>query len=206
MLHFLFSDPYVKQYPGNSLLSLISGLEAAWRLVENENWPLCQSGENTIYSSIYYGFLKWIQVRQIPICLETRKKEFVLGKEGNGNTPETFSTSPDTWDCRDSRPLPCCAAQRAVPLRRISKVHHKAALLFSLCFHFISVSSFWEWHSVCVWVITTNNSHFDIWGMEANSFPDPKDTCFWYPADLIYKQEGLCLLFPPPNKQTEWNC
>ena len=32
--------------------------------------------------------------------------------------------------------------------------------------------------------------------MEEISPPVPEDTCFWYPADLIYKQEGLCLLSP----------
>lgn len=48
----------------------------------------------------------------------------------------------------------------------------------------------------------TNNSHFDTQYMEIKSLPGLKDTCFWYPADLVYKLGILfvCVCFSPNNK------
>lgn len=51
----------------------------------------------------------------------------------------------------------------------------------------------------------TTNSHFDSQYMEIKSPPGAEDACFWYPADLVYKQ-GLCVCvcvcvrFSPNNK------
>lgn len=42
--------------------------------------------------------------------------------------------------------------------------------------------------------------------MEINSPPDPKDTCFWYCADLVYKQKGLCLHSPPKQQNKTVDC
>jgi len=43
--------------------------------------------------------------------------------------------------------------------------------------------------------------------MEISFPPDPKDACFWYPADLVCKQEGLCLHSPPTKQQNKTvNC
>lgn len=204
MLHYFFSDPYFKQDPGNSLLLLISGLEAAWRLVESKNWPLWPVKRAVRWKHEILQHLLWLpetNPRQTDTYLFRDKGKWIcLGERReweNFCDIFHFSWYSGLWGLQAFAVL--CSSKR-----RISKAHHKAALLFSLRVHFISVRSFWERHSVCVWVTPTNNSHFDSWGMEANSFPDPKDTCFWYPVDLNYKQEGLCLLFSPQTgKQNE---
>lgn len=134
------------------------------------------SSKNTIWSCISLCLLGWMA--GCLNCLDTDK-----GKENfQRSIFMTLSKSPGTLDCGICM---CHVAQ-------LKKLFHCWGLLKCIavwCFSF-NVCQFVfgkDFPCLFVWVIITNNSHFDIQYMEIKSPPGIKDTCSWYPADLVYK-------------------
>lgn len=149
------------------------------------------SGENTIWSCISLCLPGWMS--GCLTCLETDKRK----KNFQKSTFMTLSKSPGRLDCR-------IYMGHVVQLKKIFHCWGLPKCTALWCFSFNVCQFVFGKDILClfVWVIMTNNSHFDTQYMEIKSLPGLKDTCFWYPADLVYKLGILfvCVCFSPNNK------
>lgn len=154
------------------------------------------SGENTIWSCISLCLPEWMA--GCLTCLETDK-----GKENfQKSTFMTLSWSPGTLGCR-------VYVGHVVQLKELFHWWGFPKCIAMWCFSFNVCQFVFGKDILClfVWVIMTTNSHFDSQYMEIKSPPGAEDACFWYPADLVYKQ-GLCVcvcmcaFFPKQQNKT----